>query len=50
MDNDKNEVGLVQNEEYAKNVVKLKRVSDMVMNVRLETEGVMMNVVSGYAP
>ena len=36
-------------EEYAKNVVELERVSDRVMNVMLETEGVMMNVVCGFA-
>ncbi|KAI5628640.1 hypothetical protein C0J50_10601, partial [Silurus asotus] len=31
-------------------VVKVKRVSDRVVNVKLEVEGVMINVISAYAP
>ena len=37
-------------EEYAKNVVEVKGVWDRVMIEKLETEGVMMKVVSSYAP
>lgn len=36
--------------EYVKNVVEVKRVSDRNMSVKLEFEGVTLNVVRGYAP
>ena len=36
-------------EAYAKNVGKVKRVSDKVVSVKLEFEGVMINVVTGYS-
>ena len=49
MDEKRNEVGR-RKAEYPKIVVEVKRVSDRVMSVKLETEGVMMNVVSGYDP
>ncbi|MDM5112197.1 hypothetical protein, partial [Aeromonas caviae] len=31
-------------------VVEIKRVSDRIMSLKLEIEGVMLNVVSAYAP
>ncbi|KAI5086393.1 hypothetical protein C0J45_2227 [Silurus meridionalis] len=37
-------------EEHSKSVVEEKRVSDRVMNVKLEVEGMMINVISAYAP
>ena len=37
-------------EEFGRNVLEVKRVSDRVMSLKLEIEGVMLNVVSGYAP
>ncbi|KAK3556316.1 hypothetical protein QTP70_007123 [Hemibagrus guttatus] len=37
-------------EEFVRNVLEVKRVSDRVMGLKLEIEGVMLNVVSGYAP
>ncbi|KAK3570243.1 hypothetical protein QTP86_017136 [Hemibagrus guttatus] len=37
-------------EEFVRNVLEVKRVSDRVMSLKLEFEGVMLNVVSGYAP
>ena len=37
-------------EELVRNVLEVKRMSDRVMCLKLETEGVMFNVVSGYAP
>ncbi|KAK3543382.1 hypothetical protein QTP70_018404, partial [Hemibagrus guttatus] len=37
-------------EEFVRNVLEVKRVSDRVMSLKLEIEGVMLNVVSGYAP
>ena len=50
VDRKRNGVGVILEEEYVKSVVKLKRVSDRVMNVKLEIEGVMMNVDSCCAP
>ena len=41
---------MILKEAYAKIVVEVKRVSDRIRSVKLEAEGVMMNVVSDYAP
>ncbi|KAK3539937.1 hypothetical protein QTP70_019581 [Hemibagrus guttatus] len=41
--------GVVPKEEFVRNVLEVKRVSDRVMSLKLEIEGVMLNVVSGYA-
>ncbi|KAK3558682.1 hypothetical protein QTP86_023229 [Hemibagrus guttatus] len=41
---------LLYQEEFVRNVLEVKRVSDRVMSLKLEIEGVMLNVVSGYAP
>ncbi|KAK3570815.1 hypothetical protein QTP86_027625, partial [Hemibagrus guttatus] len=46
----RNGVGVVLKEEFVRNVLEVKRVSDRVMSLKLEIEGVVMNVVSGYAP
>ncbi|KAF7692565.1 hypothetical protein C0J45_17229 [Silurus meridionalis] len=45
-----NGVGVILKEENSKSVVEVKRVSDGVINVKLEVEGVMINVISAYAP
>ncbi|KAI5607898.1 hypothetical protein C0J50_9758 [Silurus asotus] len=45
----RNGVGIVLKEEYSKSVVEVKRVSDRAMNVKLEVEGMMINVISAYA-
>ncbi|KAF7703561.1 hypothetical protein C0J45_1013 [Silurus meridionalis] len=50
VDGKRNGVGVVLKEEYSKTVVEVKRVSKRVMNVKLEVEGVMINVISAYAP
>ncbi|KAK3570643.1 hypothetical protein QTP86_024559 [Hemibagrus guttatus] len=42
--------GVVLKEEFVRNVLEVKKVSDRVMSLKLEIEGVMLNVVSGYAP
>ncbi|KAK3549277.1 hypothetical protein QTP70_034483 [Hemibagrus guttatus] len=42
--------GVVLKEEFVRNVLEVKRVSDRVMSLKLEIEGVMLNVVSAYAP
>ncbi|KAI5090185.1 hypothetical protein C0J45_20320 [Silurus meridionalis] len=41
---------MILKEEYSKSVVEVKRVSDRVMHEKLDFEGVMMNVISAYAP
>ncbi|KAK3540087.1 hypothetical protein QTP70_025652 [Hemibagrus guttatus] len=46
----RNGVGVVLKEEFVRNVLEVKRVSDRVMSLKLEIEGVTLNVVSGYAP
>ncbi|XP_051809100.1 craniofacial development protein 2-like isoform X4 [Acanthochromis polyacanthus] len=43
-------LGVILKEEFVWNVLEVKRVSDGVMSMKLEIEGVMFNVVSGYAP
>ncbi|KAK3507209.1 hypothetical protein QTP70_010211 [Hemibagrus guttatus] len=50
VDSKRNGVGVVLKEEFERNVLEVKRVSDRVMSLKLEIEGVMLNVVSGYAP
>ncbi|KAK3558182.1 hypothetical protein QTP86_012373 [Hemibagrus guttatus] len=50
VDSKRNGVGVVLKEEFVRNVLEVKRVSDRVMSLKLKIEGVMMNVVSGYAP
>ncbi|KAK3535463.1 hypothetical protein QTP70_016885, partial [Hemibagrus guttatus] len=50
VDSKRNGVGVVLKEEFVRNVLEVKRVSDRVMSLKLELEGVMLNVVSGYAP
>ncbi|KAK3555042.1 hypothetical protein QTP86_006366, partial [Hemibagrus guttatus] len=50
VDSKRNGVGVVLKEEFVRNVLEVKRVSDRVMSLKLEIEGVMLNVVSSYAP
>ncbi|KAK3519736.1 hypothetical protein QTP70_003706 [Hemibagrus guttatus] len=50
VDSKRNGVGVVLKGEFVRNVLEVKRVSDRVMSLKLEIEGVMQNVVSGYAP
>ncbi|KAK3547836.1 hypothetical protein QTP86_031968, partial [Hemibagrus guttatus] len=50
VDSKRNGVGVVLKEEFVRNVLEVKRVSDRVMSLKLEIEGVMLNFVSGYAP
>ncbi|KAK3570879.1 hypothetical protein QTP86_029383 [Hemibagrus guttatus] len=50
VDSKRNGVGVVLKEEFVRNVLEVKRVSDRVMSLKLEIEGVMLNVVSGNAP
>ncbi|KAK3566834.1 hypothetical protein QTP86_004561 [Hemibagrus guttatus] len=50
VDSKRNGVGVVLKEEFVRNVLEVKRVPDRVMSLKLEIEGVMLNVVSSYAP
>ncbi|KAK3570532.1 hypothetical protein QTP86_022066 [Hemibagrus guttatus] len=50
VDSKRNGVGVVLKEEFVRNVLEVKRVSDRVMSLKLKIELVMLNVVSGYAP
>ncbi|KAK3561878.1 hypothetical protein QTP86_017458 [Hemibagrus guttatus] len=50
VDSKRNAVDVVLKEEFVRNVLEVKSVSDRVMSLKLEIEGVMLNVVSGYAP
>ncbi|KAI5104378.1 hypothetical protein C0J45_6004 [Silurus meridionalis] len=50
VDGKRNGVGVILKEEYSKSVVEVKRVSDRVMNVKLDVEGLMINGISAYAP
>ncbi|KAI5617750.1 hypothetical protein C0J50_22339 [Silurus asotus] len=49
-DGKRNGVGVILKVEISKSVVEVKRVSDRVMNMKLEVEGVMINVISAYVP
>ncbi|XP_065675628.1 uncharacterized protein LOC136091844 [Hydra vulgaris] len=50
VDRKRNGVGVILKEEFSKSVVEVKRVSDRVICVKLEIDGVVMNVISAYAP
>ncbi|KAK3553381.1 hypothetical protein QTP70_003544 [Hemibagrus guttatus] len=50
VDSKRNGVGVVLKKEFVRNVLEVNRVSDRVMSLKLEIEGMMLNVVSGYAP
>ncbi|KAK3550307.1 hypothetical protein QTP86_024280 [Hemibagrus guttatus] len=50
VDSKRNGVGVVLKEEFVRNVLEMKRVSDRVMSLKLEIKEVMLNVVSGYVP
>ncbi|KAF7693242.1 hypothetical protein C0J45_16617 [Silurus meridionalis] len=50
VDEKRNGVGVILKEKYSKSVVEVKRVSDRRMSVKLVVKGVMINVISAYAP
>ena len=50
VDGRRNGVGVILREGYAESVLEVKRVSDRAMRVKVEIEGVIMNVISAYAP
>ena len=50
MDGKRNGVGVVLKEELVRNVLEVKRLSDKVMSLKLETEYVMFSVGSSFTP
>ena len=46
----KNGIGIVLRKELAENVLKVKRVSDRLMGMKLEVKGSILNIISAYAP
>ncbi|KAF3688243.1 Craniofacial development protein 2 p97 bucentaur protein [Channa argus] len=49
-DRKRNGVVVILKEEFVRNVLEVKSVSDRLMSLKLEIEGVMFKVVSGYVP
>ena len=49
-DGRRNGVGVILKEDYIGRVVEVKRVSDRIMDMKLGIEGVLMTVISVYAP
>ena len=49
-DGRRNGVGVILSEEYIGRVLEVKRVSDRMMYMKLDIDGVMMIVISAYAP
>ena len=49
-DGRKNGIGIVLREELAESVLKVKRVSDRLMAMKLEVNGSILNIVSAYDP
>ena len=50
LDSRRNGVGVIVKESYIKSVLEVKRISDRVISVKMELDGVIMNVISAYAP
>ncbi|XP_065668149.1 uncharacterized protein LOC136088372 [Hydra vulgaris] len=50
VDRKRNGVGGNSEREFGKSVMEVKRVSDRVVCVKLDIDGVVMNVISAYAP
>ena len=49
-DGRRNGVGVILSEKYIGSVLEVKRVSDRMMYMKLDIYGVMMTVISAYAP
>ena len=50
VDSKRNGIGVIVREEYIKKVLEVKRGSDRLISVKIEIEGMIINVVSAYAP
>ena len=49
-ENKKNGVGIILKKEHLDRVVELWRVTDRIICLKMEVDGVMLNVISAYAP
>lgn len=45
-----NSVGIILKRHLAKSVVELTRMSDRIINLKLKADGVVLNIISAYAP
>ena len=50
VDGERNGVGIILKGDLTERVLEVKRVSDRMMSIKLEIEGVMMTIISAYAP
>ena len=50
LDGQRNGVGVILKEEYRNSVLEVKRISDRIINLKVDVRGVIMNIVSAYAP
>ncbi|XP_063859148.1 craniofacial development protein 2-like [Scylla paramamosain] len=50
LDGKRNGTGVIVKEKYINSVLEVKRVSDRVMSLKMEIEGIQINVISAYAP
>ena len=48
--NEKNGVGIILKREHVDKVVELWRITDRIICLKMELDGVMLNVISVYAP
>ena len=48
--NKKNGVGIILKKEHVERVVELWRVTDRIIYLKMELDGVMLNIISAYAP
>ena len=49
-ENQKNDVGIILKTKHVNRVVELWKVTDRIMYLKMELDGVMLNVISAYAP
>ena len=49
-DNERNGVGIVLRKDLVDRVVEVERTSDRLMSMKLELDGMLINIVSAYAP
>ena len=49
-DGRRNGIGIVVREDLVESVLEVKRVSDRLMAIKLEVKGLILNILSAYAP
>ena len=50
VDGRRNGIGIVIKEKYINSVLEVKRVSDRILSLKMEIDGIQINVISAYAP